>query len=103
MAPRIYRPPWAGSGRERKNARSGQGTAELVLPGRALGKMQGDATGLAGDATSQGDEATPQGLGGCHWFTQPTPMRLVHRARLWAMTRIEYLREVCKGQNLSCV
>ena len=42
----------------------------MVSPGPVLGKMQGEATGLAGDASRQGEEASPEGLGGSHWLAQ---------------------------------
>ena len=58
------RTPTVPSGRERQGAESSQGLHELVLPGPALGKMQGEAAGPAGDASSQGEEASPEGLGG---------------------------------------
>ena len=58
------------SGREGQGAQSSQGTAELVLPGPALGQVQGEAARLAGDASGQGEEASPQGLGGRHRLAQ---------------------------------
>ena len=54
----------ARSGREGQGAESCQGTAELVLPGPVLGKMQGEGTRRARDASGQGEEASGQGLGG---------------------------------------
>ncbi len=54
------------SSRERQGAQFEQGAIHLVLPGPALGKVQGYTAGLAGDPPSQGEEATAQGLGGDH-------------------------------------
>ena len=62
--------PRAWSRRERQCAQSGQGTTELVLPGPALGEMQGETARLAGDASGQGEEASSEGLGGRHWLAQ---------------------------------
>ena len=61
---------WARSGREWQGAQPRQSAAEPVLPGPALGKMQGEAACLAGDACSDGEKAPPQGLGGHHRFAQ---------------------------------
>ena len=58
------------SGREWQGAQSRQGSAELVSPGPALGKMQGEATCGAGEPSGQGEEASPEGLGGCHQLAQ---------------------------------
>ena len=63
--------PWTRSGWERQDAQSRQGGTELVFPGPARGKMQGQATCLAGDTSHQGEEASWQDLRGCHWFAQP--------------------------------
>ena len=71
----TQRPAWRESGRQlgswvdgmdavRKGAQSRQCAAELVFPGPALGKMQGEEPGLAGEPSGQGEEAPPQGLGG---------------------------------------
>ena len=46
--------PWVASGRERQGAQSSQGATELVLPGPALGKMQGGAARLSGEAAGEG-------------------------------------------------
>ena len=59
------------SGREWQGAQSRQGSAELVFPGPALGKMQGEAAGLAGEPSGQGEETPSEGLGGHHRFAQP--------------------------------
>ena len=48
----------------RKGAQSRQCAAELVFPGPASGKMQGEEPCLAGEPSGQGEEAPPQGLGG---------------------------------------
>ena len=63
--------PRAWSRRERQCAQSGEGTTELVLPGPALGEMQGETARLAGEPSSQGEEASPEGLGGGHRLAQP--------------------------------
>ena len=76
--------PRAWSRRERQCAQSGEGTTELVLPGPALRQMQGESARLAGDASGQGEEASSEGLGGRHRCS-PRPMRVVQRARLWAI------------------
>ena len=52
------------SGREGQGAQFGASAAELVLPGPALGEVQGEVAGLAGDASGQGEEAPPQGFDG---------------------------------------
>ena len=62
--------PRARSGKEWQGAQSRQCGAELVLPGPALGEMQGDATCFAGDAYGQGEEASSEGLGGCRRLTR---------------------------------
>ena len=49
----------AGSG-----SQSGQGAAELLLPGPALGKMQGQSACRAGDPSGQGKDPSSEGLGG---------------------------------------
>ena len=67
--------PTAASGRKRQCAQSGQGAAELVLLGPALGEMQGETAGFASDAPGQGEEASPEGLGGGHWLAQPDARR----------------------------
>ena len=48
----------------------------MVLPGPALGKVQGEAAGLAGEPSGQGEEASPQGFGGYQRLAQtdaPSP------------------------------
>ena len=62
--------PAMRSGRKRQGAQSRQGGAELVLPGPALGKMQGEPAGLAGEASGDGEEASSEGLGGGHRLAQ---------------------------------
>ena len=62
--------PWVSSGGERQGAQSGQSAAELVLPGPALGQVQGETAGRAGEASGQGEEAPPEGLGGCQLLAQ---------------------------------
>ena len=46
--------PWLSSGREWQGAQSRQSAAELVLPGPALGQVQGEAPGLAGEPSRPG-------------------------------------------------
>ena len=58
------------SGRKRQGAQSSQGATELVSPGPALGKMQGEAAGRAGEPSGEGEETPPQGLGGGHVLAQ---------------------------------
>ena len=67
--------PKAASGKERQSSQSGQRTTELVLPGPALGKMQGEAAGRAGDASGQREEASSEGLGGYHLLAQTDARR----------------------------
>ena len=54
----------APSGWEWNGSQSGQGATELLLPGPALGKMQGDPACRAGEPSGQGEEPPPEGLGG---------------------------------------
>ena len=64
------------SGWRWQSSQSRQCTAELVFPRPALGKMQGEAPGLAGEPSGQGEEASPEGLGGDHLLAQtnaPSP------------------------------
>ena len=68
------------SGREWPGAQSRQGSAELILPGPALGKMKGESACLTGDASGQGEEASPQSFGGYQRLAQtdaPSPARQV--------------------------
>ena len=51
----------AGSGMARSRARA---QPELLLPGPALGKMQGDPACRAGEPSGQGEDPPPEGLGG---------------------------------------
>ena len=53
-----------------RGAQSCQGATELVLPGPALGQMQGEAARRAGEPSGQGEEASPKGLGGYQLLTQ---------------------------------
>ena len=62
--------PWVSSGGERQGAQSDRGATELVLPGPALRKAQGEAAG-------QGEEAPPEGLGGCHLLARADAPSLV--------------------------
>ena len=56
---------WQGNG-----AQSGQGATELVFPGPALGKMQGEAACGVGEPSGDGEEAPPEGLGGYQLLPQ---------------------------------
>ena len=60
----------APSGWEWNGSQSGQGAAELLLPGPAPGKMQGQSACRAGDPSGQGEEPPPEGLGGHDLLTQ---------------------------------
>ena len=60
----------APSGWEWNGSQSGQGAAELLLPGPALGKMQGDPACRAGEPSGQGEDPPPEGLGGHDLLTQ---------------------------------
>ena len=61
------RPP---SGWEWQGSQSGQGATELVFPGPALWKMQGEAARRAGEPSGEGEEASSEGLGGYQLLTQ---------------------------------
>ena len=50
----------------------------MVLPGPALGKMQGEAACLAGDASGEGEETSAEGL--VVIIGWPRPIRVVQRA-----------------------
>ena len=63
-------PGRAPSGWEWNGSQSGQGAAELLLPGPALGKMQGDPACRAGEPSGQGEDPPPEGLGGHDLLTQ---------------------------------
>ena len=69
------RAPTAPSGWKGNGSQSGEGATELVLPGPALGKVQGQAAGLAGEPSGQGEEASPEGLGGHDLLTEPDARR----------------------------
>ena len=61
----------APSGWEWNGSQSGQGAAELLLPGPpAPGKMQGQSACRAGDPSGQGKDPSSEGLGGHDPFTQ---------------------------------
>ena len=66
----VWRTDQARSGREWEGAQSRQSAAELVLPGPALGQMQGETPGRAGEPSGQREEAPPEGLGGCQLLAQ---------------------------------
>ena len=53
----------------------GEGTAELLLPRPAPGKMQGQPACRAGEPSGQGEEPPPEGLGGHYQLTQAEPRR----------------------------
>ena len=76
--------PWARSGWEGQGARSGQGAAELVLPGPGPGKMQGEAACLR---VSRPGREKKRRLRVLVVITgSPGPMRVVQWARLCAIT-----------------
>ena len=50
-----------------------QRATELVFPGPALGKMQGEAARRVGEPSGQGEEPSPEGLGGYDLLTQTEP------------------------------
>ena len=57
-------------GWEWNGSQSGQGAAELLLPGPAPGKMQGQSACRAGDPSGQGKDPSSEGLGGHDLLTQ---------------------------------
>ena len=63
------------SGWEWNGSQSGQGAAELLLPGPALGKMQGQPACRAGESSGEGEEPPPEGLGGRDLLAQTDPCR----------------------------
>ena len=73
------------SGWEWNGSQSGQGAAELLLPGPAPGKMQGQPACRAGDPSGQGKDPSSEGLGESR-SADTRPMRAVQRARLCAIT-----------------
>ena len=58
-----------------------QGAAELLLPGPAPGKMQGQSARRAGNPSPQSEDPSSEGLGGHDLL-----IRAVQRAMLWAIT-----------------
>ena len=71
-------------GRERQGAQSGQGAAELVLPGPALGKVR---VRRRAERVSRPVREKKRRLRVLVVTTcSPRPMRAVQRARLWAIT-----------------
>ena len=60
----------APSGWEWNGSQSGQGAAELLLPGPAPGKMQGQSACRAGDPSGPGKYPSSEGLGGHDLLTQ---------------------------------
>ena len=71
------------SGWEWKGSQSCQGATELVFPGPALWKMQGEAARRAGEPSGHRKEAASEGLGGHQLLVQTEPRE---RARLCAIT-----------------
>ena len=65
----------APSGWEWNGSQSGQGAAELVLPGPAPGKMQGQSACRAGDPSHQSEDPPPEGLGDHGPLAQTNPRR----------------------------
>ena len=66
--------PTVPSGREGQGSQPGQGATELVLPGPALGQVQGDAARRAGEPSGEGEEASSQGFG-CYQLLTETDAR----------------------------
>ena len=60
----------APSGWEWNGSQSGQGAAELLLPGPAPGKMQGQSACRAGDPSGQGEDSSSERLGSRDLLTQ---------------------------------
>ena len=58
------------SGWEWNGSQPGQGATELLLPGPAPGKMQGQSACRAGDPSGEREDPTAEGLGGHDPFTQ---------------------------------
>ena len=67
----------APSGWEWNGSQPCQGATDLLLPGPALGKMQGQPASRAGEPSGQGqgEEPPPEGLGGHDPFAQTDPRR----------------------------
>ena len=63
------------SGGEWNGSQSGQGAAELLLPGPAPGKMQGQSACRAGDPSHQSEDPPPEGLGDHGPLAQTNPRR----------------------------
>ncbi len=65
----------APSGWEWNGSQPCQGATDLLLPGPALGKMQGELACRAGEPSGQGqgEEPSPEGLGGHDPFAQTDP------------------------------
>ena len=90
--PEVALAGWAGhgsgadgapSGWQGNGAQSGQGATELVFPGPALGKMQGEAAcGVSRPAMEKKRRRRVLVVTSC----SPRPMRAAQRARLCAMT-----------------
>ena len=74
-----------GSGKARNR---GESTAELVFPRPALGKMQGEAPGLAGEPSGQGEEASLEGFGGDHLLAQTNAPSPAGQQLCWLSRRI---------------
>ena len=73
---------WRVTGRAPGWEFGSQGPAELLLPGPALGKMQGDPACRAGEPSGQGDRPARS-----LWSRSAHPGRSgFQRARLWAIT-----------------
>ena len=63
----------APSGWEWNCSQSCQGATELVFPGPALWKMQGEAARRTGEPSGDREEASSEGLGGYDLLTQTDP------------------------------
>ena len=90
----------APSGWEWNGSQSGRGAAELLLPGPALGKMQGQSACRAGDPSGQGKDPSSEGLGGHDLLTQADarcPAGQVVRHHLYRHARRRWRRSGPRG------
>ena len=63
------------SGRGWNRLQPGEGAAELLRPGPAIWKMQGQPACRAGEPSGQGEAPPPEGLGGDYPLSQTEPRR----------------------------
>ena len=79
----IGQAPAALSGRKWQGSQPCQSATELVFPGPALWKMQGEAARRAGEASGHREEASSEGLGGYQLLTQTEPRRPAGQQLCW--------------------